>query len=142
LLMMAKTSGQATPVKISAGTGALPEWSPTGGWIAVKDPAGWHLVSADGGQNRFLGQISSSYLTFSRDGQTLYGVRSEDDRQLLFSIPAGGGPKKTIGEIPRELAPRMLFNIGMRYSVSPDGKSLLYSTVSTKTSLWMLEGFD
>jgi hypothetical protein len=31
---------------------------------------------------------------------------------------------------------------GIRFSLSPDSKSILYPTASYKTSLWMLEGFD
>jgi Tol biopolymer transport system component len=141
--MIAKTSGEATAVKIAAGTGAaLPEWSPTDEWVAVKEFDSWRLVSPDGRESRSLGPLPTLHLTFSRDGRTLYGVRNEGDHHFLFSMPVAGGPMKTIGEIPRELAPRMMFNIGMRFSVAPDGKSLLYSTVSNKMSLWMLEGFE
>jgi TolB protein len=141
-VMVAKTSGQATPVKLATGTGALPEWSPTGEWLAIRDPQGWELISPDGSKSRRLGQIATLHLTFSRDGRTLYGVRTEGDRQVLFSMPVDGGTMKTIGEIPREFAPRIFFPLGIRFSVAPDGKSLLFSTISSKASLWMLEGFN
>jgi hypothetical protein len=32
-------------------------------------------------------------------------------------------------------------NRGIRLSISPDGKSLVYATRNVKLNLWMLEGF-
>jgi len=49
---------------------------------------------------------------------------------------------KTIGDAGSEFAPRSYLNPGIRFSVSPDGQSILYPTSSTKTGLWMLEGFE
>jgi hypothetical protein len=49
---------------------------------------------------------------------------------------------KTIGDVGSEFAPNSFLGPGIRFSLSPDGKSILYPTHSSKTSLWMLEGFD
>lgn len=38
-------------------------------------------------------------------------------------------------------APRDLRWSRVRFIVSPDGGSILYSTYTTQTGLWMLEGF-
>ena len=52
------------------------------------------------------------------------------------------GQMKTIGDaVGSEFAPRSYLTPGVRFSVSPDSASILYPTFSTKTGLWMLEGF-
>lgn len=139
-LMICKTSGQATPVEFISGRGALPDWSPTGEWITVGGRSGWNLISPDGKSTRELGKIDSQHLSFSKDGQTLYGIRAEGEHQYLFSLTLDGR-MKTIGDVGAEFAPRSYLSPGIRFSVAPDGRSVLYPTYSTKTSLWMLEGF-
>ena len=49
---------------------------------------------------------------------------------------------KTIGDVGSEFAPRSYLFPVIRFSVSPDGQSVLYPTFSTKTGMWMLEGFE
>jgi serine/threonine protein kinase/Tol biopolymer transport system component len=151
-IMIAKTSGQATPVELVRtasylyGSGLvppLPDWSPTGEWIVYPGAAGsWALISPDGKEKRDLGKIDTPHLTFSRDGKTLYGIRAEGEHQYLFSLVIATGQMKTIGDVGSEFAPRSYLSPGIRFSVSPDGGSILYPTFSTKTGLWMLEGFD
>ena len=102
----------------------------------------WALISPDGKEKRDLGKIDTPHLTFSRDGKTLYGIRAEGEHQHLFSLTIAGGQMKTIGDVGSEFAPRSYLNPGVRFSVSPDGGSILYPTFSTKTGLWMLEGFE
>ena len=80
-------------------------------------------------------------MTFSKDGNTLYGIRAEGDHQYLFSLTIATGQMKTIGDMGSEFAPHSYLIPGVRFSVSPDGQSILYPTNSTKTGLWMLEGF-
>jgi Tol biopolymer transport system component len=142
-IMICKTSGQAAPVELrSKAGGYLPDWSPTGEWISVYDDSGWNLISPDGKSTRALGKIETEHLTFSKDGQTLYGIRAEKDHQYLFSLSLTGNQMKTIGGVGTEFVPRSYLIPGIRFSLSPDGKSILYSSFSTKSSLWMLEGFD
>jgi len=141
--MTCKTSGQAALVELHAKVGNyLPDWSPTGEWISFNDDSGWNLVSPDGKSTRALGKLHTQHLTFSKDGQTLYGIRAENDRQYLFSLSLTGSQMKIIGDVGTEFAPRSYLTPGVRFSLSPDGKSILYPTFSAKTSLWMLEGFD
>ncbi len=147
LVMIAKTSGQATPVELvrveSEGGVALPDWSPDGEWIVHSStPGGWALISPDGKKKRDFGKINTQHLTFSKDGKTLYGIRAEGDHQYLFSLSISTRQMRTIGDVDSEFAPRSYLTPGVRFSVSPDGGSILYPTFSTKTGLWMLEGFE
>jgi hypothetical protein len=48
---------------------------------------------------------------------------------------------KTIGEFARDFAPTSYSNPGVRLSLSPDGKSILFPAQRVATGLWMLEGF-
>jgi Tol biopolymer transport system component len=142
-IMICKTSGQAAPMDLrSKVLGLLPDWSPTGEWISFRDESGWNLISPDGKSTRALGKIETPHLTFSKDGQTLYGIRAEKDHQYLFSLSLAGNRMKTIGDVGTEFVPRSYLHPGIRFSLSPDGKSILYPSLSVKTSLWMLEGFD
>jgi hypothetical protein len=100
------------------------------------------LISPDGQSRRSLGKIDTSQLSFSKDGQTLYGIRAEGSKYFLFSPSVAGGQMKTIGEISAEFAPSSYLGPGIRFSVSPDGQSILYPSLSINSSLWMLEGFD
>lgn len=101
-----------------------------------------NLISRDGKSTRALGKIATPHLTFSKNGQTLYGIRTEKNHQYLFSLSLTGNKMKTIGDVGTEFTPRSYLNPGIRFSLSPDGKCILYPSFSTKTSLWMLEGFD
>ena len=143
-VMIAKTNGQATPVElVRTPSLLLPDWSPTGEWIVYASaPGTWALISPDGKDKRDLGKIATQYLTFSKDGKMLYGIRAEGDHQYLFSLTIATGQMKTIGDVGSEFAPRSYLNPGIRFSLSPDGQSILYPTNSTKTGLWMLEGFE
>ena len=49
---------------------------------------------------------------------------------------------KSIGELAKDFVPRSGVNPGIRLSLAPDGKSILYPTLRTSGSLWMLEGFE
>ena len=143
-MMICRTSGQAAPVELRSKLSGpyLPDWSPTGEWISFHDDSGWNLISPDGKSTRALGKIETPHLTFSKDGQTLYGIRAEKDRQYLFSLSLAENQTKTIGDVGAEFVPRSYLRPGIRFSFSPDGKSILYPSESIKSSLWMLEGFD
>ena len=143
-IMVAKTTGQAVPVElVRSAANRLPDWSPTGEWISYESAQDtWALISPDAKQKRDLGKIATQRVTFSKDGKMLYGIRAEGEHQYLFSLAIATGQMKTIGDVGSEFAPRSYLNPGIRFSVSPDGGSILYPTASTKTGLWMLEGFE
>ena len=142
-VMIAKTNGQAAPVElVRTVANQLPDWSPTGEWIVYSSARDtWALISPDGKDQRDLGKIATEHLTFSKDGKMLYGIRAEGDHQYLFSLTIATGQMTTIGDVGSEFAPLSYRNPGIRFSVSPDGQSILYPTYGTKTGLWMLEGF-
>jgi len=81
---------------------------------------------------------------FSTDGKTIYGIRqvAGEDRLNLFSMSVAGGAEKTIGSLGSEYRPASSLVPALRLSLSPDGKSLTYSTVMTTSNLWLMEGLD
>jgi eukaryotic-like serine/threonine-protein kinase len=147
-LMMVRTSGDATPAVLREKAGLpLPEWSPDGQWIKFTDAsagyagAGWALMSPDGKTVRSYGEPNTVAMTFSADSKRLYGIRVEGDRRTLFSLDIASKEVKTIGEISKDFTPASYNNPGIRLSLSPDGKSILYPATRRSSSLWMMEGF-
>jgi len=138
-LMKVKTTGQATPVVLHADVGhaMVPAWSPAGDWIAY----GGNLISPDGATKRSLGDHHSPHYMFSSDGKFLYGIRTERDRQLLFSLDIAAGAEKTLGDLGKDFKPSSNVSPAIRFSLAPDGKSFVYSASNFKQNLWMLEGF-
>ena len=142
-VMLVRTTGEAAPAPLRENVGvALPEWSPDGQWIAFEDRSGWNVVSPDGKSLRSFGEPKTIQTTFSRDSKLLYGIRIEPDHCTLYSIDIATGQEKTIGEIGKDFTPRSYDNPGIRLSLSPDGKSILYPALRASSSLWMMEGFD
>ena len=144
--MLAKASGEATPVMLRQGVGnPLPEWSPDGQWISFLDPrsgGGWTLISPDGKTERALGDLKAVQVTFSADSKRLYGIRVDNGRNTLSSIDLATKEVKNIGDIGKDFTPASYSNPGIRLSLSPDGKSILFPALRRSSSLWMLEGFD
>jgi len=141
-LMIAKTTGEATPTVLREINGnTLPEWSPDGQWIAFLDQAGLNIISPDGKTVRNFGAPDTAQVTFSKDSKLLYGIRVGSNRCILFSIDIETKQMKTIGEFARDFAPSSYSNPGVRLSLSPDGKSILFPARRSATGLWMLEGF-
>jgi TolB protein len=146
-IMLARTTGEATPAVLCEKAGLpLPEWSPDGQWIKFidgrSDAAGWSLSSPDGKTLRSYGEPHTVEMTFSADSKRLYGIRVEADRRTLYSLDIATREVKTIGEIGRDFAPASYSNPGVRLSLSPDGKNILYPATRRSSSLWMMEGFQ
>jgi hypothetical protein len=145
-LMLAKTSGQATPSRLRDDIdNGLPQWSPTGEWITFRDKVGWHLISPDGKTVRDLGKIDDGYLAFSLDGKKLYGIRRENEHQYLHSLEIGSPGStvalKNIADIGKDYAPASKTNPSYRLSIAPDGTCAIYSIATSKSSIWLFEGF-
>jgi serine/threonine protein kinase len=144
-VMVVRTTGEATPVVLCEKAGLpLPEWSPDGQWIKFIDArgsgdAGWTLSSPDGKTVRAYGEPSTIEMTFSADSKRLYGIRLD---RTLFSLDIATKEVKTIGEIGKDFTPSSYNNPGIRLSLSPDGKSILYPATRKSSSLWMMEEFD
>ena len=147
-LMTVRTSGDAVPfeVKSDVQPRGLPSWSPAGDWIAYGDDKDWNLVSPDGKTTRFLGKINAENLAFSLDGKLLYGIENgETDvdrgRVTLFSLDPVTLKQKVIKELGKEMRPASNLNPGIRFSLAPDGKSIVYSTQKNRFDLWLLQGY-
>jgi Tol biopolymer transport system component/tRNA A-37 threonylcarbamoyl transferase component Bud32 len=145
-LMLAKATGDATPTTLRERVlNPLPEWSPDGQWISFLDMAegaGWSLISPDGKTIRTMGEPKAIQMTFSSDSKRLYGIRLEAERCVLVSVDIASKDVKVIGEISKDFTPSSYSNPGIRLSVAPDGKSILYPAVRRSSSLWMAEGFE
>jgi Tol biopolymer transport system component len=145
-IMLVRTAGEAPPVVLVEKAGIpLPEWSPDGQWIKFLDPrdgTSWSLISPDSKTVRSYGEPNTIEMTFSADSKRLYGIRVEPDRRTLYSLDIATKEEKTIGEISKDFTPASYNNPGIRLSLSPDGKSILYPAARTMSSLWMTEGFD
>jgi eukaryotic-like serine/threonine-protein kinase len=145
-IMIAKTSGEAAPVMLHERVGnPLPEWSPDGQWISYLDlttGGGWTLISPDGKTLRAYGEPKAVQVTFSADSRRLYGIRVDDGRNTLFSLDIATKELKNIGDVGKDFTPASYSNPGIRLSLSPDGKSIVFPALRRSSSLWMLEGFD
>jgi len=152
-LSIARASGNSLPVVVKSNGPPLkdlpqggPEWSPTGDWITYRDRTGWNLISPDGRSSKFLGDIPSDSLAFSKDGKLLYGIhagQTEADRNrfTLFSLDPVTLKQRVIKELGSDLRPATGFVMGIRFSLAPDGKSFVYSSENYRHDLWMLQGF-
>ena len=105
-------------------------------------PLDHFLQRADGKTVRSFGQPDTIQMTFSADSKRLYGIRAEPDRCALYSLDIASKEEKTIGYTSRDFTPSSYSNPGIRLSVSPDGKSILYPAIRRSSSIWMLEEFD
>jgi eukaryotic-like serine/threonine-protein kinase len=146
-LMTVKTGGDAAPVELKSDLQwALPDWSPAGDWITFRDDKGWSMISPDGKTTKFLGNFATDYLAFSRDGKLLYGILTGDtgadrSRATLFSLDPATLKLKVIKELGKDLRPSSDFSPAIRFSLAPDGKSLVYNTFRFRWDIWMLRGF-
>jgi Tol biopolymer transport system component len=146
-LMMVKTSANATPVLLRENVrDSLPAWSPDGHWITFRDDNGWNLISPDSKTLKPLGKIRTPFFAFSKNAKLLYGIQIAAgegpwDRAILFSLDPLTLRQKTIKDLGRDLMPQSPYNPGIRFSLAPDGKSLLYSTFVPRDDLWMLQGY-
>jgi TolB protein len=145
-MKLVRTSGGATPrTLVPEMVGDVPSWSPDGNWIAYSTGQDqWHLVSPDGTKHLDLGKFETVNLGWSKDSKTVYGIRIADGKWHLSSldIAAGAGHVRDIKELDASLDPRTHLGPAMRFTVSPDGKSLAYSTAKVESSIWMLRGWD
>ncbi len=146
-LKKVKTTGQAQSEVLKADVKPagswVPVWSPAGDWILYPD-GGVKLISPDGKTIRELASKSAIAYGFSADGKTLYGIRqvSADRPGLeLFSMSVAGGGEKTIG-LGQEYLPASQLNPGLRLTLTPDGKSLTYSTRKSTANLWLMDGLS
>jgi Tol biopolymer transport system component len=140
-LMKVKTTGQAAPSLVKADVpddnGAVPVWSPDGNWIVLEET----LYASDGQTDRSLGRHHSDGYVFAPDGKRVYGLRSSAEGEMLFWVDIATGAEKVVGEVGKDNIPHSPLNPAIRFSLSPDGKSIAYGIGRFNNNLWMLEGF-
>ena len=132
-----------TPVDLGVVTGGnpsspsiLPEWSPTGEWIALGDEANLlKLVSSDGKRQRKLG--GSGPVAWARDGKTLYQMRITD--RTAVEIDISSGKTRKLRDL-KGLLPYATREPGRRVSLTPDGKSLVFSVLRPREEIWLFDG--
>ncbi|MGH9393578.1 MAG: hypothetical protein ACRD1E_05360, partial [Terriglobales bacterium] len=143
-LRVAPSSGQAPSRILRADVNSLiPTWSPDGRWIAYKtgDDATLHLISPDGKTDRNLGPLDTPAVAFSADSKLLYGISSPPHHNYLFELDLATGRQRRIGDIGEDFTPKSESNPSLRFTLTPDGKSLTYSTARRISSLWMMTNF-
>ena len=139
-----KPTGNASPVivkdKIS---GRLPDWSPDGKWLTYADESdSWHLVSVDAKEDREIGKLESWYLTFFRDGRSLYGIRVTGDETALIGYDLATSTTRVIKPLDRGMIPAVFLGPGARFTLTPDGKSIAYTVErNTRSQIWLMQGF-
>jgi len=146
-LMVARISGAATPVTLVSNVQEfLPEWSPNGNWITYRDDQGWNLISPDGQTHKFLGKIETAHLAFSKDSKRLYGIQTArtktgQDKATLFTLDLATLKQRPIKELEKGLNPASNLQPGIRFSLAPDGKTLVYTIAKQGDNLWLLQGY-
>ena len=144
-----KTTGEAEPEVLRADVQRMralwvPVWSPSGEWILHQD-GGATLISPDGRTTRAVSAANAVAYAFSADGRAIYGMRpaaADRDRLELFSMSVAGGTERIIGSMSVENLPDASFRPALRLSLTPDGKSLTYSTARSTANLWLMDGLD
>jgi Tol biopolymer transport system component len=142
-LSVVKLGERGNPTVIREGVlNLLPAWSPAGEWITYFDKNGWNLTSPDGKTRQNLGHINTPYLMFSRDGKRLYGIRNKDTENKLFALDLAARSVTDMRDVGKEFAPASDYNPGIRFTLTPDGKTITYASGTYKADLWLLEGFQ
>src|SRR6476661_1197380 len=127
LMKVKATGGQATPtlVKADIRNESVPSWSPADSWFVLGD----RLISTDGRTDKRLGIRHSMSYVFSADGRFVYGIESNREHDLLFRVDVATNAEAVVGELPREFRPASDVGPAIRFSLAPDGKTFVYSSV-------------
>ena len=121
----------------------LPEWSPTGEWIAVASSARERLVlvSPNGGGKRDVGEKGTGGLhAWSPDGRTLYSINFAGPHAgRITAIDAQTGSERVVRDLGGFSATDFM-PAGQRIAVSADGNALICGVGRSRSEIWLLEG--
>jgi hypothetical protein len=137
LMKVRPGSGEA-PVVLGEYFGwAVPEWSPTGEWIACHRFGDEHLMLVDpeGKGAREL-TADAGPAVWSGDGKTLYQVQL--DPPALAEIDVASGRVRKLHDLAD--APYASMHPGLKASLMPDGKSVIYTVNRARQEIWILDG--
>jgi Tol biopolymer transport system component len=146
-LMKARADGSGHPVQVRLSAGVKPAWSPKGDVIATIADNGLILVNADGSAFRRLGDGVWFAITWSKNGDVLYGIRRSQHRHLeVATLDPNSGAESVRSELGSYPA---AFGYGQTLqldpvrgaSISPDGKTFVTSMLQASSDLWLLSGY-
>ncbi len=139
VLVVIRIGGKDPPVQLLDGlSDFLPEWSPSGEWIAASDTAHVILVSPEGRKRREL-RSKPGPMAWSPDGRILYVIHTENGRGSVSAIDLRTGVERVMRDLG-ELVPGTPLYPGYSVSVTPDGKALVYAVWRGGDSIWLLDG--
>jgi Tol biopolymer transport system component len=113
-------------------------WTPDGNWICFRNAGGrLYLASADGKQTRELTRSQVALLGFSKDGTTLYAVRTLPNRtRCLVLIDVASGKERSAAQLAIPIGATIA-----GVSLHPDGTRFAVALGVPKSDIWLLEGF-
>jgi Tol biopolymer transport system component len=134
--------GSTDPPKtlLSDGCENPAQWSPDGQSIACASDKGVDLFTPEGKDFHTVGN-RRAYVTWAKDGKSLYALGQVDGRWKLGSIDVKSGTEKILSDLGTHYYFSSPFNPSFPMSLSPDGTSLATSVLNVKSEIWMLEGF-
>jgi hypothetical protein len=146
-LMKARVGSNSKPEIVRAGAGMFPAWSPKGDWIVcVRPDSGLNLVSKDGSQIRQIGTGRWYRITWTGDGRQLVGLKATADQRLVMASVSPGSGAETIivnlGRIPAAFRYASWTGADpvQGFSISRDGRTVLFSAFEVQSDLWLLKG--
>ena len=147
-LMKMRVGGNSPPEFLTYMAAQQPvRWSPRTDWILFSDGEALRVIRPDGSDNRLISQHRWETYGWSKDG-SVYGVFRNDNRhEILGTIDLRTSREKLVADLGGvspafDLAASMNQIAYRGFSMNPDGKSFLTSTMRSKTQIYMMRDFD
>jgi Tol biopolymer transport system component len=144
----ARVGGSSAPEFLAPMKRVYPvRWSPRGDWIAYYDGDTLRLIDPDGKQGRSLSPRFWETYGWSKDGSEIFGIISENRRQLLAKVNVASGNEtqlSDLGPVPPEFDlsdNQNSFNY-RGFSLHPDGRSFLTSVIRMQVQIYLMKDFD
>jgi eukaryotic-like serine/threonine-protein kinase len=115
----------------------LPQWSPTGEWIAYRTGNTLAVISPDGQRRREIAARRPAAAAWSSDGATLFALFGAEKTLEAFDLTKG--PSRVLRRFEDDAVPDAPVTPGLRLGLAPDGRTLLTSLLRHRSDIWMLE---